>query len=92
MMSQFFKDNLQEQSVLRGHDRTVGLDGNTKRSNIKTLYMLPFSEDQIRNYLKNNLGEPTASTTFEFIKTVHNLMGLASKPLLMKYILKVPYI
>ena len=83
--SQFFRDHIQQESVLTGRDRQTGI---TPES-VKTLYMLPFTEEQIENYFHNNLDPSIATRTYEFVSQTHDLLGLARKPLLMTYIMEM---
>ena len=81
--SHYFRDVLSQTSLLTGEDR----EGISRRDDYKVLLMLPFSEEQIRAYLRNVTGsEEGARSAFELIERTHNLRDLAARPVLLNHI------
>jgi WD40 repeat protein len=67
---------LREQSThLTGEDREGIAAGD-----YQALLLLPFTEDQIREYLRRNLPEQDLDRLLELIRSVHNLPELAQRP------------
>ena len=77
----YFRSIREEVSSFTGHDR----DGPMGRDYL-ALLMLPFSEDQIRTYLKQNVPGMDVDDTLELISSVHNLRELAERPLMLSYV------
>jgi len=81
----FFRDHVEEQTVLAAHDRFgSGLRRNAER--IKTVYMAPFEPEQIRSFFQKSLGEEEGDRAFRAIGRAHDLQGLARKPIMTRYI------
>ncbi|WNG15045.1 TIR domain-containing protein [Cystobacter fuscus] len=75
----YFRDIWDQNSMLIGEDRE-GLE----RQRFPALCLLPFTEPQIRAYLKSLLGnELGANRAFEVIASIHNLRELAQRPYLL---------
>src|SRR6185295_6003523 len=73
------RDVWDQNSMLVGEDRE-GLE----RQRFPALCLLPFTEPQIRAYLKSLLGdELSANRAFEVIASIHNLRDLAQRPYLL---------
>ena len=80
--SHYFRDAMSQNSMLVGEDRE-GLD--TK--SYPALCLLPFTEEQIRGYLKSFLGnQERATAAFDLIARIHNLPELAKRPYLLTLI------
>ncbi|MBX7212283.1 MAG: pentapeptide repeat-containing protein [Verrucomicrobiaceae bacterium] len=80
--SHYFRDVLSQTSMLKGEDRE-GL----RSSDYKVLLMLPFSEMQIRAYLRDVTGsDERADEAFALIQRTHNLLDLAERPVLLHHI------
>ena len=45
--------------------------------------LLPFNEDQVREYLKRQIGEEKVEPAIELFRSVHNLEDLSGRPLLL---------
>jgi WD40 repeat protein len=73
--SHFFR-TLAEQSA---HFTTEGRDAVTEAS-FTAFVLLPFREEQIREYLNLSLGPVEGARAYELISTVHNLPELAERP------------
>jgi len=81
----FFRDHFEEQSTLAARDRhghRPGRDGNP----VETVYMAPFSPGQIRSSFEKTLGKTKGARVFRELGQVHDLMGLARKPLMSRFI------
>ncbi|MCB1227766.1 MAG: pentapeptide repeat-containing protein, partial [Verrucomicrobiales bacterium] len=81
--SHYFRDVLSQNAMLTGEDR----EGLKRGSDFKVLLMLPFSEVQIRAYLREMTGsEQRAAEAFAIIERIHNLRDLAQRPVLLNHI------
>ncbi len=80
--SHYFRDVMSQNSMLVGEDRE-GID----RKQFPALCLLPFTEEQIRNYLADFLGDPErGGEAFEVMASIHNLRDLAERPYLLTLI------
>ncbi len=81
--SHYFRDLEAETSMLTGEDRE-GID----QENTPVLTLLPFTEQQIRNYLTGLFdgNSERANGAFDLISSIHNLGELASRPYLLSLI------
>ena len=82
--TQYFRTVEEELSFFdeQGHE--------SKRStDYLVLTLLPFDEDQIREYLRRNIPEADTDRLLETIRSVHNLRELASQPVLLNMIRQV---
>lgn len=83
----FFRDHMQQTGTLHGHDRQSPLPGKGGREGeVRTLFMAPFTPEQIKSFFVQTLGEAAGGRAFEVISKVHDLTGLASKPIMTRYI------
>ena len=82
--TQYFRTMNDEAFFANGEEseRTHGKD-------YLVLTMLPFDEDQIREYLRRNIPEANTDRLLETIRSVHNLRELASQPVLLNMIRQV---
>ena len=55
--------------------------------NYQIYYLLPFTKEQIENYLINCLGKADAEKALRFINNVHDLSGLSERPLMLNLIM-----
>ena len=62
---------------------------NKRGKDYLVLTLLPFNEDQIREYLRRNVPEADINQLMETICSVHNLRELASQPVLLNMIREV---
>ncbi len=62
---------------------------NKRGKDYLVLTLLPFNEDQIREYLRRNIPEADINQLMETICSVHNLRELASQPVLLDMIREV---
>jgi Pentapeptide repeats (8 copies)/WD domain, G-beta repeat/NACHT domain len=81
--TQYFRTIREETSYFLGEERQ-GLRG----EHYLALLMLPFQEDQVREYLAANLGwnEPRVHDFLATLASVHNLPELAQRPLTLRMI------
>nr|WP_224247481.1 TIR domain-containing protein [Hyalangium gracile] len=81
--SHYFPDVWSQNSMLVGEDRE-GFD----RKQFPALCLLPFTEEQIRDYLADFLGSDPerGAEAFEVIASIHNLRDLAERPYLLTLI------
>lgn len=82
----FFKNYAQQEAfhqLYYRHEAGVS-DGDIK--NYQVYYLLPFTKQQIENYLINWLGEEDAEKALTFINNVHDLSGLSERPLMLNLI------
>ncbi len=82
----FFRDGIEENSTLCAHDRHDTGPRREADSMVRRLYMAPFTPDQIRSLLQKSLGEQAGEQAFRTIETIHDLAGLAQKPIMTRYI------
>ena len=82
--TQYFRTMNDEDFFANGEEseRTHGKD-------YLVLTMLPFDEDQIREYLRRNIPEANTDRLLETIRSVHNLRALAAQPVMLNMIRKV---
>ena len=71
----FFRTLREQSTHLTGEDRE-GISA----SDYQALLLLPFTEEQIREYLRRNLPEQDLDRLLELIRSVHNLPELAERP------------
>ncbi|MDX2102341.1 MAG: NACHT domain-containing protein, partial [Alphaproteobacteria bacterium] len=82
----FFRDHIDERSTLAGHDR----DGPGRTSQLmRTAYMAPFTPKQIQSFLTCHLGTEKGQAAFQTLWKIHDLPGLAKKPIMTRYIAEV---
>jgi WD40 repeat protein len=80
--SHYFRDVWSQNAMLVGEDRE-GFD----RNQFPALCLLPFTEEQIQDYLASFLGDPQrGAEAFEIIASIHNLRDLAERPYLLSLI------
>ena len=82
--TQFFRSIEEEFSFFDSQGRE-----NKKGRDYLVLTLLPFDEDQIREYLRRNIPEANTDRLLETIRSVHNLRELASQPVLLNMIRQV---
>ena len=82
--TQFFRSVEEEFSFFDGQGRE-----NKRGKDYLVLTLLPFDEDQIREYLRRNIPEADTDRLLETIRSVHNLRELASQPVLLDMIRQV---
>ncbi len=75
--SHFFRDVSQQNGIYMGNRRA-----DRESNQFDMLLMLPFSEEQIRTYLCQCLGQETGEQVYQLLDQIHNLMDLASRPVL----------
>ena len=79
--TQYFRTVEDEFSFFDGQGRE-----NMRSKDYLVLTLLPFNEDQIREYLRRNIPEADTDQLLETIRSVHNLHELASQPVLLNMI------
>tara|TARA_R110002072_G_scaffold173600_2_gene328317 strand:+ start:98567 stop:101545 length:2979 start_codon:yes stop_codon:yes gene_type:complete len=79
--SHYFKDLQQQTNLLLGERRE-----SVRAEHYQAAFILPFNDEQIRNYLKHTIGEEHLDRTLELISEVHNLKELAERPYLLNLI------
>jgi WD40 repeat protein len=78
----YFRDVTAQRSFLTGMDRSqVEAD-----ADIAAYFMLPFTDEQIENYLTIHLGASDAARALTLIERTYNLKELAERPILLKFI------
>ena len=82
--TQYFRTVEEEFSFFDGQGRE-----NKRGKDYLVLTLLPFNEDQIREYLHRNVPEADTDRLLETIRSVHNLSELASQPVLLNMIRQV---
>ena len=82
--TQFFRNIEEEFSFFDSQGRE-----NKRGRDYLVLTLLPFDEDQIREYLRRNIPEANTDRLLETIRSVHNLRELASQPVLLNMIRQV---
>jgi len=71
----FFRTLRDQKNLLLGEDREP-----LKPTDYRAFVLLPFSEEQIRNYLHQTLPDEDPDRLLELIKAVHNLTEMAERP------------
>ena len=79
--TQYFRTVEEEFSFFDGQGRE-----NKRGKDYLVLTLLPFNEDQIREYLRRNVPKADTDRLMETICSVHNLRELASQPVLLDMI------
>ena len=79
--TQYFRTVEEEFAFFNGQARERG-EGSL------VLTLLPFNEDQIREYLRRNVPDSNPVQLLDLIRSVHNLGELASQPVLLDMILQ----
>lgn len=79
--SHYFKDLKQQDNMLTGEQRE-GL----KPSHYRVAFILPFTVEQIRGYLNQELGEEPGRQAWDLLTEIHDLKDLASRPYLLSLI------
>ncbi|MEL6686737.1 MAG: hypothetical protein AAFP97_03850 [Pseudomonadota bacterium] len=82
--TQFFRDNIGEQSTLGGFDRH-----NVGKNSVRTWHVAPLSPDQIKNIFIRALGKTQGTEFSEQLEKVHDLKSLAEKPIMAVYLSEV---
>ena len=82
--TQYFRTVEEEFSFFDGQGRE-----NKRGKDYLVLTLLPFDEDQIREYLRRNVPEADTDRLLETIRSVHNMRELASQPVLLNMIREV---
>ena len=82
--TQFFRTIDEQFAFFDGQGRE-----NKRGKDYLVLTLLPFDEDQIREYLRRNVPEADTDRLLETIRSVHNLRELASQPVLLNMIRQV---
>ena len=78
----FFRSLAEEQSTFALSDR-----GDRRlRASIHTLHMAPLAMEAIKQLFIKSLGEEEGQRTLKTIKTIHDLSGLAQRPIMARYI------
>ncbi|MFN4090558.1 MAG: NACHT domain-containing protein, partial [Alphaproteobacteria bacterium] len=89
----FFRTLRQQNSLLSGaHRRSpqIALDGRgTKLPGIDTYYMAPLTLEQIAELFERHLGKELGRSTFGLIRGIHDLPGLAARPIMARFISEV---
>ncbi len=76
--SHYFSNFVAQRATFFQQDR-----GRASKSTFVGLLMLPFSEEQILEYLKKSKGEERGGELWERIRNIHNLPDVASRPYLL---------
>ncbi len=84
--SHFFRDNFEERGLLTGQHRH-GPQASGDKALHQCFYMAHFTFDQVQDYLTKTLGEVEGPRAMATIRSVHDLLGLASKPLMARLII-----
>ena len=81
----FFRSLSEEQSTFALSDR-----GDQRlRASIHTLHMAPLAMEAIQQLFIQSLGEEEGRRTLETIQTIHDLPGLARRPIMARYISEI---
>ena len=84
--SHFFRSLREERSTLSGHDRSAARTSDRKGGQIVVYYMAPLTREKIKALFVTRLGEDEGARCFSLIQKIHDLPGLAQKPLFAHYI------
>ncbi len=79
--SHYFPTVQSQSSGYLAHDR-----GDATEKDYLACIMLPWQDEQIRDYLRRFLGEEKSAVALDLIDTIHNLRDLAKRPYLLSLI------
>ncbi len=80
----FFRDQEEETASLSAHYRNETFSERKKQ--FSRLYLAPFTLKQIQEWLNRNLGKEEGFIAFEKMQKLHDLVGLAERPILLRLI------
>ena len=81
----FFRDTEAETAALTGNYRHI-LSNKSGKSLWSRLYVAPFTLEQIKSWLEKNIGPEEGVTAFEKMQEIHDLLGMAERPILLRLI------
>ena len=81
----FFRDTEAEIAALTGNYRHL-LSNKSGGSLWSRLYVAPFTLNQIKSWLEKNIGAEEGEMAFETMKDIHDLPGMAERPILLRLI------
>ena len=81
----FFRDTEAETAALTGNYRHL-LSNKSGGSLWSRLYVAPFTLNQIKSWLEKNIGAEEGEMAFETMKEIHDLPGMAERPILLRLI------
>ena len=81
----FFRDTEAETAALTGNYRHI-LSNKSGKSLWSRLYVAPFTLEQIKSWLEKNIGPEEGVTAFETMKDIHDLPGMAERPVMLRLI------
>ena len=81
----FFRDTEAETAALTGNYRHL-LSDQSRASLWSRLYLAPFTLEQIKSWLEKNIGPEEGVTAFETMKDIHDLPGMAERPVMLRLI------
>ena len=81
----FFRDTEAETAALTGNYRHL-LSNKSGGSLWSRLYLTPFTLNQIKSWLEKNIGPEEGEMAFETMKDIHDLPGMAERPILLRLI------
>jgi len=73
--TQYFRTLREQNSFLTGHER-----GNKRADSYAAMLLLPFNEDQVREYLSNVLKEDDIEKTMSMLESTYDLRSLTRRP------------
>ncbi len=82
--SHFFRSVAQQNGIFVGQGRE-----NVDEKDRMCLTILPFTTEQIRNYMRSCLGEQRGDRVFGRLEEIHNLLDLAERPVLLNMIREI---
>ncbi|MDH3662333.1 MAG: pentapeptide repeat-containing protein, partial [Alphaproteobacteria bacterium] len=83
----FFRDNFEEDGVFNLQHRAPTHSASEGVVRPQRFYMAPFSVAQIEHFVRSRLGAAAAAQALDTLRNVHDLIGLASKPLLARLVI-----
>ena len=81
----FFRDTEAETAALTGNYRHI-LSDQSRASLWSRLYLAPFTLNQIKSWLEKNIGTEEGAMAFEKMQEIHDLLGMAERPILLRLI------
>ena len=81
----FFRSLAEERSTFALGDR----GDHRLRASIRTLHMAPLGTEAIKELFIKSLGEEEGQRTLEIIQKIHDLPGLAQRPIMARYISEI---
>ena len=85
----FFRDHVAQSNTLDAYGRFHATPARPDQQRMRTYYMAPFTPAQIESFLAKTLGIEEGARVQRMIGRVHDLAGLARRPIMTRFIAKL---